>query len=1362
MRTRLIIILLLMQVSRALFASGPYLYMTPQFFGAQQGLSSPKIKNIVQDHLGYIWLSTEDGLNRFDGYYFEVYQKTEDDPNSLRNNYINSLLCDSRNRLWVGTIAGLQYYDRERDNFVTVNLGMPDELMNNNSFTWMMEDSHNNLWLSIHTQGVVKYSLDEGTAVFYQSLTDGGKLSSKSVRHIVEDHSGRMWFASFDNGITVYNPSTDTYNYYNTANGNFPTDAILRIVQLHNGNMLITTLGEGIFILDPQSGEVTKTNVNATAFSVQPLKDNTILIGTEGQGLLCADETGKHITYHPSAPQNINQVHSSKIQTLLEDKNGNLWLGGYDGGICFIKRGVEGLNVYKRDYNNPNSLSYGQIFGITKDKNGNIWFASDGGGLNFFDRNTGQYTHYKHDANDKYSLPDNAVVSVCCHSDGTIWAGTYLGGLCRFDAVTGKFRSYKHNPDNPNSLPDNYVKKIIEDSSGNLWIATDGTGLSYFNLKDNTFTNYSASHNPGLVGDNIISLFLQDDDHLWIGTYTGISRMNIKDQTFTSYNDRESISNLTIYSISKDETGNIWVGTSFGLYLYDPHEDNFRKYALSGQFNNLVIGGIIPYKSLLWLSTGKGIVCYDPRTSVIKEFISNNDLETVTLKYGSYYIGPDNEIFFGGGNECYSFYPDDFGKNKQPSSTYIRGFDIFNEPIHTGKYYRGRQILEKSLEFTRTITLKHSENSFTLRLSSPTILYAGSMSYYYRMEQVDKQWVTISPAQQSVTYANLSPGTYTFSVYVNNIPDPQTSNITQLTFVVLPPWWMTWWAKVIYVLLALTLVYFAFRIIYIRMQEKNELVLEKLRARKQEELNQSKMQFFTNISHEFRTPLTLIISPLEKMKETEPDRDRAHLMEIMLRNANRLLRLINQILDLRKAENNKIQVKARSIELITFLQDFIGLFGEIVREKNIRLTLEHNTENAPIWYDPDLLEKCLYNLLFNSIKYTPEGGEIAIRVEKNEDGSLLLSVSDNGCGISKDELPYLFERFYQGDFSKKTGTGIGLNLVNTIVKLHYGEISVDSDTGRGSCFTISILSGKEHFNPEDVDETPWNADETDRKEKAAYIRQYKGIAADTAESTPAPVTGNKTQPLILLVEDENDMRTYIRQSLSSAYRIAEATNGREALEQLQTIEPDLIITDVMMPEMDGIEFTRTIKENLETCHIPVVLLTAHAETEHKLAGLETGADSYITKPFNMDYLLIRTGKLLEIRKKMRDKFSRLINLEAQEVTVTDTEDLLVKNCIDYIRNHIADPELSIEKLAAELNLSRTSLHRKIKTLTGNSPIELIKTIRMKQAAYLLENSKLSISDIAYEVGFSTPSYFSTSFTAFWGISPTAFIKEKRK
>ena len=685
------------------------------------------------------------------------------------------------------------------------------------------------------------------------------------------------------------------------------------------------------------------------------------------------------------------------------------------------------------------------------------------------------------------------------------------------------------------------------------------------------------------------------------------------------------------------------------------------------------------------------------------------------------------------------------------------------------------------------------------------------------MEGFDNEWIYYNSSQRFATYTNLNPGTYTFKVKASNDPEVWGDNVTSLTIVVEPPLWATWWARTLYFLLACGAVWLLLRFFTLRMKEKNELRIERFQMRQQEELTQAKMGFFTNISHEFRTPLTLIIGPLEQMMETETDPEKQQLHSMMHRNAERLLRLINQILELRKLEQGKMKLQVQQLELVSFVSDLLGSFTDLANRKHISLTYSYNSSQVRVWYDPDLLDKCLFNILSNAFKFTPDGGKVSLDIREDEGGRVYITVSDTGVGMDKDTLQRVFERFYQGNSKQLTaGSGIGMHLAKSIAELHGGNITASSEMDKGSSFCLLILPGNSHFAVEQMalEDGFHRVEEKETKGTGAKMQEVTNGAQGVSDAQTASkildgsvtakeqnvqgatkvrqvteLQGLREMPedmknskamespeasdvhevqedavgkklTILVVEDDEDIRKYIRKELESRYQVEEAVNGALGLSKAKKILPDLVITDVMMPEMTGTELCKRLKTDAETCHIPVIILTAQSDLEHRIEGLETGADSYIPKPFNVKHLNVRIEKLIALRQTLKERFSKSLNMEAQEVTLTSTDERLLQHAIDYIRENMEDPELSVENMSKALGMSRTHLHRKLKALTNQSPIEFIKVIRMKQAAYLLSTGKLSVSEVGYKVGYNTPSYFSSSFNAHFGMSPTAYMEQR--
>lgn len=1349
-----------------------------EFYTTEHGLSSTKITSIVQDNKGFIWIGTEDGLNKFDGYHFTVYKQGNDSV-SLVSDHISALYHDSHQRLWVATIDGLHYYNPTTDNFRNVALGQPDYLIKNNQCVSILEDRRGSLWFASAGLGVLEYWPDQDRSILHSPshTQPDATLCSGYVRCMVEDQSGRIWFGSQDRGLSVYDPVNKTFRNYNTTNSGLSHNAIFGLTLLQDGNLVISTIGGGVNLFDQATGTFIsypklfdRLPYRYTYCALQD-KTGNLLIGTDGNGVMLFDPKQHLLTQHPVYRERTQEIGDSKVHCLFEDKHGHVWVGMNYKGLCVIKNEPAGFKCYRKISNESNSLSYDHVMGITTDENREIWIATDGGGLNRYNPATQQYTYYKYQPTNPHSISDNAVVSVFCDSHNRIWAGTYVGGLCLLtDKKNGTFIRY-HADEKEGSLSSNFIKHIIEDRHGYLWIATSGGGLNRFDPHTETFRSYRHETQPGLINDHINRLFLDSKDRLWIGTYFGLSCMDMQTETFTAFSTENGLSSLSVYSIVEDEEGTIWIGTQNGLNKYDRSHNRFLPVKPDIPGFSPVINGLVAYKDQLWMSTNNGIVQYIPRTGTVRQYSTHHGLQSNEFILSSYYQSPEGEIFFGGINGFNSFFPTDIHSQVITPPVYITDLKIFNQSVPIHETINGRVILTKSLSETAKIKLRHSDKSFTLEFTAPDAPAPSAILYACRMEGFDREWVQYDHTRRYATYTNLDPGTYTFQVKASNDPDVWGAEATLLVIEIQPPIWATWWARLGYVLLACGIATLLLRFAFIRIREKNELRIERLKVKQQEELSQAKMQFFTNISHEFRTPLTLIIGPLESMLTSETDDEKKQTQQMMLRNAERLLRLINQILELRKAEQGKMKLRVQPIALIPFVSHTLGAFSEWATRKHIALTYTWESDKITVWYDPDMLDKCLYNILSNAFKYTPEGGKIQVEIQQTGEGPVFLRVTDSGIGMNDDAVKRVFERFYQADNTLATsGTGIGMHLTHSIVELHGGRISVESSEGKGTSFCVTILPGCTHFSAEDLSaedfsqqpHIPEKNNEEDPKE-AKPILLPDAHTETSADISPAPAASAAPPPLtLLLVEDDEDMRRYIRQELEATYHIIEAANGQTGLIKARKFMPDLVVTDVMMPEMSGTELCRSLKKDAETCHIPVILLTAQGDMAHRIEGLETGADSYIPKPFNTRHLKIRIEKLIELRRSMKERFSKSLNMEAQEVTLTSTDERLLQKVIDYIRTNLESPELSVEAMSKELGMSRTHLHRKLKALTGQSPVEFIKVIRMKQAAYLLSTGKLTVSEVGYKVGYSTPSYFSSSFNAYFGMSPTTYMEKNKQ
>jgi len=1361
MRQLLLFLYLLIGITPFSAQSGNYNQIT-ELYTTEHGLSSTKISCITQDSKGFIWIGTEDGLNKFDGYQFTIYKRELNNSYSLISDQITALFSDSRNRLWVATIEGLQYYDPETDGFVRASLNQPDYVIKNSQCVAILEDRDRNLWFAISGQGVLHYMPETNTSTLYtpSHTNPNNSLCEAYIRSIAEDKDGNIWFGSQSNGISVYSPTQKHFTNFNTGNSSLPANTVFSIEQLNNGNMMLSTIGGGIAIYNFEKEDfitypdLFNSIIARYLYCAFEDKYGNILLGTEGNGLMVFDPKQQTIKQHPVFREHMQTIGDTKVHSIFEDKNGFIWIGMNYQGLCMIKNNPVGFKSYRKISNESNSLSFGHVTGITTDQNNEVWIATDGGGLNHYNPKTDRYTHYRYQSDDPFSISDDAVVTVFCDSKNRIWVGTYTGGLCLFDRNSRSFTRYPVTNDSK-GLSSRFIKSIIEDHKGNLWIGTNGGGLNHFDTEKGVFRSFRQNSQQGLISDYITRLFIDSKGVLWIASHFGLSCMDLNTENFTSFGPEQGFSRISVYSIAEDPNGSLWVGTQGGLNKYIPEENRFILFTPHGIGYSPVINGIIPYKNQLWLSTNNGILNYNPGSGQAKKYTMQDGLQSDEFILSSYYISPEGEMFFGGINGFNSFFPDEIIQETITPRVYITNLRIFSQSVPINKEINGRIILSRNISETHQIKLRHSDKSFTLEFTAPDTPEPTSTFYAGKLVGFSQDWEMYDYTRRYATFTNLNPGTYTFQIMASNNPDDWGNTITSLTIVIEPPIWATWWARLGYFIIAGIILYSILRGIYTRIHERNELRIERMKVKQQEELSQEKMQFFTNISHEFRTPLTLIMGPLEHLLSVETDPEKKQTEQMMHRNAERLLRMINQILELRKVEDGKMKLKVQLLDLISFVSSVLGDFSELGERKGISLTYSWQPDEIVVWYDPDMLDKCLYNLLSNAFKFTTEGGKIQVDLQQDENGFVFLRISDTGIGMPQDVAEHIFERFYQGSKSSTTGTGVGLHLTQSIIELHGGDITVESREGDGTTFCITILPGNKHFSASEIVNLPY---QSAISETSKTKQEEDQIGSETNENLEEKLSIPKTT--ILLVEDDDDMRRYIYGELQDEYNIIEATNGKSGLAKAQKLIPDLVITDVMMPKMNGIELCRTLKTSPDTSHIPVIILTALGDMDHQIEGLETGADSYISKPFQTKHLRVRIEKLIELRRTLKERFSKSINMDAQEMQLTSTDERLLQKVIDYIRKNLENPELSVESMSKELGISRTHLHRKLKALTGQSPVEFIKVIRMKQAAYLLNTGKLSISEVGYRVGYSTPSYFSSSFNAHFGMSPSAYMEKQ--
>ncbi|MGZ3900785.1 MAG: two-component regulator propeller domain-containing protein, partial [Bacteroidia bacterium] len=963
--------------------------------------------------------------------------------------------------------------------------------------------------------------------------------------------------------------------------------------------------------------------------------------------------------------------------------------------------------------------------------------------------------------NNKNSLSNNVIVSLCIDDEGILWVGTYTGGLNRFDGKN--FKHYRHDDADSASLANDNIWKIFEDRERNLWIGTLGSGLDLMDKKTSRFKHYQLKQDkPGTLPSNFISDILQDRaGNLWIGTDNGVAvfKKNNNSQIFYQHsNDRNSLSNNNVMSILEDSKGRIWVGTREGLNLFDEQSKNFQIFTMSdGLPDNMILNILEDEHQSLWISTPNGLCNAIPKQkengtglSVIS-YNELNNLQNQEFNSKAAYKTREGELIFGGPSGFNIINPSAIKKPVYYTKIVFTDLEILNKKIEPGELVNNRVLLQRSLSQLQGIDLKYKENVFSIEFVSLDYANSTRDKYAYMLEGFNPDWLYADGNQRRATYTNLDPGHYTFKVKVLN-SDGLWSNVKVLQITIEPPFWRTPVAYVIYILIAAGLLILIRRITLDRIHMRYEVAHQRREADRAHALEQLKTKFFTNVSHEFRTPLSLIIAPLDKIIKQTPDEDHKKQLNLVQRNAKRLLNLVNQLLDFRKMEVQELKLHPSIGDIIRFSRDISHSFLDIAEKKKIQLSFSSNVDSLEIYFDKDKIEKILFNLLSNAFKYTHDNGMVSINLIYNtpinieNDGTLAIEVKDTGIGIPADMHEKIFEPFFQTDVPESMvnqGTGIGLAITKAFVKLQNGMITVKSEPERGTCFTVLLPAKKIYDSPSEATSNPKAPED-----------------AEQIISEESQKHGKKKT--ILVVEDSEDLRFYLKDNLKIQYKVEEATNGKEGWEKIKLLNPDLVVSDIMMPLMDGVELARKIKTATATAHIPVILLTAMGSEEKQLAGFKAGVNDYITKPFTFEILASRIRNLLAQQELLHKRFQKQIEVNPGEVTITPVDEKFLKHALEVVEKNMDVPEFSVEDFSHDMYMNRVTLYRKILSLTGKTPIEFIRSIRLKRAAQLLEKSGLSIAEIAYEVGFNNPKNFTKFFKEEFKMLPSQYASNRKE
>jgi signal transduction histidine kinase/ligand-binding sensor domain-containing protein/AraC-like DNA-binding protein len=1424
--------------------------------------------------MGFLWIGTWNGLNRYDGYKFKIYKLTEDPTSSASINRITSIREDTHGKLWLQTYDGRMHrFDPATERFLSFPPERNDSLIIR--FTGFYESESGMICLSSDKSGVFfvyKDKSSEEVSIDHIFNHPGQKkdLTSNYTAFVIHDENDdywigtdnglnrinrddlfseekkidkffytedpfskeriqfinctcfnkKLWFGTKANGLICYDPDQHTFppqydkgvfqNLQNAEITTLTTDADNLWIGTSTGRIIRNSLNDSEFRIYNIDGRKSGKHIK----TIYPDHFNQVWILTEKFGITRLNPVTGISTHYVLTPPALQNLTDDERIVIYEDSKNQFWLGGQNMGIQFYDRQNDNFIAYANNPQDPSSLQSSVVECITEDREANLWI-----GTNWFGKGLNRMITI--DPGFQYIQPvpfpdnkiENVIRSIFVDSKGYIWAGTKNGQIYIYGKELKLNHIIEKNPEinyagynvysiyedsdgyiwlctkgagifkanqslisispnynklsfsviqmghpEQNSLNNNNVYDLIKDELGRIWVATYGGGLNMAEADENGKYNFHhfTTSNSNLTSDKLRDLYIDSRGRLWLATTFGVDYIDIyKDKTFKIYSllanpaGNNSLSYNDINMIIEDARGNIWLASAGGgvNQIINPSSDDFiiKHFSVKdGIKDDYILSLVEDIYEYIWIGTESGLSRYNPLTEHIENFDKKNGLPEIFFSERTCTLAPDGKVLFGTINGFYSISPEKIKLHNYTPNICLTSFQLYNKEVFPGQE---NSPLDKSISFTKEICLKSNQSNFAIEFSMLSFKSPESNQYSYILEGFEEDWNYIG-TEHKAAYTNLPPGEYTFRVKGLNSDLSKYDSETSLSITILPPFWKTTKAYLLYLFIISGLLFISYRIAVRMTRLKNNLKVEHRVA-------ESKLRFFTNISHEFRTPLTLILGPVEKLiTRTNIPFEIRQQLSIVHRNSKRLLRMVNQLLDFRRAQNDQVRLRIQEIELIPFLRQIFESFEGLAQQKDIKYHFVYDRDDLRIWGDIQKLDIVIFNLLSNAFKFTPDHGSISLNVrDMNEpENYISILIRDTGIGIEPDKLKYIFDRFFVSHtegYSGYQGTGIGLSLSMEYIKLHKGEILAESTPGQGTVFTVRLLTGNKHF-PADVI--------VREREAFSYSPKLQVIEEEMSESQDydVPEKTDADLPLILIVEDDYEMCSYLKNILSPYYSVIPAKDGLDGWKKANRLSPDLIIADVMMPKMDGIELTGKLKEEFTTSHIPVIMLSARSEIENQIEGLTTGAEVYLPKPFNSDLLLSYVKSLLSQRAKIKELVESTVELKPDEVRVTPKDKIFIEKVIRLIDENIADPDFNVEKLVGMLFISRTLFYKKVKSITGQQPIELLRMLRLKKAAKLIETGEFNITEVAYMVGYNDIRYFSTSFKKHFGISPSQY------
>lgn len=1330
-----------------------------KLFNTDNQLSSNLATQVFQDKSGFIWIATRNGLNNYDGYHITVIKKDMSNFLGLNSNYINSIAQDEKEHILLGTNNSLLEFTGSEFLKIPMLDSKGKELATYVKQVYPLKNK--DVAVATSGYGIMLKKQDEQKC----HAMKGEVEKLKYIHKLLEDKRGRLWIITEDGKLYRKETNGRVTSHFAGTEGVGAQD----IQQDALGNIYLASKNQGVHLLRAGSNVFTRISSigNLPIDNIYISRNNKLYIGCDGLGIYVYDPQTGFLQDNPLFSRLVN-LAKSKVTSIIEDNQGNIWVSMLQKGVFMQSNIQNDFNYMGFRLGNRNVIGENCVTSLSINQGNQVWVGTDKDGLYLFNIATNSV--------EGHFLNQSTVLTLCKDQQGRTWVGTYTDGLGYMDAA-GSFHPVDLGISKSVGILD-----IKQDPQGNIWIATMGKGL-FCLQKDGSRRNYKAKYGAdnnlkvnSLPNDYLIKLsFSNDGNHLYVATSVGLACLDRKRNSWVSTFKGINCLNKNSFShcVFVDSKDHVWYGTEDGAFCFD-----FRKgikpklyTTANGLTDNSVASITEDYQGNIWLGTIKGLNKLALKSGTITKFYAESGLQSNEFSDASVCTTQDRKtILIGGSGGLNWFQADQIRQHPWQAKVVISGFILNNKMVTPGMKSGSYTITDNWSTFSRDFQLSHEDNTFTLQLSTLTYNDVEQISYVYSIN--GDAWRTVPAGQNELAFSHMAPGRYKYRIKA--ICNGYETPVKEFTIIVHPAWYASIWAKLFYLLLLIAAIMLYLR--HRKRQMEDLLILQQhIHA---EEMGEAKIKFFMNISHEIRTPLTLIITPLLSLIKEDKEPHRQGIYEIIRKNSERILHLINQMMDLRKIDKGQMVMRMCKTDMVSFINEEYDLFKQQAIAKSIDFEYQHDCEELPVWIDRNNFDKVIINTLSNAFKFTPTAGHILLSLTHTGHHAYI-SIKDSGIGIPKDKLETIFQRFYQTPADpneRNVGTGIGLDLTRSLVELHYGTISARNNEGEkgskfehGSEFIIRIPLGKDHLKPEEIIE-----EEEMKKEQnneLAEAEQEKQLAenndqpAETlnnSDTTPASAKGAKAE--IVIVEDEEDIQEYLKAQLSSDFKIRTYPNGKVALNEILKNKPDLVISDIMMPEMDGTTLCAKLKSNINTNDVPIILLTAKSREEDQLEGLQTGADAYILKPFNMDILHRNIINLLTVRRTLRNKFTgnESQNHQVEQIEMQTPDNSLMQRVMEVINENINDSDLSVDMIAQKVGISRVHLHRKMKELTNQTPHSFIRNIRLQQAAKLLKDGKQSITEVMYACGFSNSASFSTMFKNLYGCSPREYMQNAMK